>query len=482
MRMKKIFSAVLALSVICGGIAPFAAELPEYTLAANAVDVVDSGKCGDNLIWEIDSEGILTISGTGDMYNYGETGNLPPFESKRIQSIVISEGITSIGMAAFFQCSELTSITIPESVTSIGYGAFDGCSSLSSVTIPDSVTSIEDGVFYYCLSLESVTIPDSVTSIGEYAFWECSSLESVTLPDSVTSIGDYAFSGCSSIKTITIPDSVINIGTDTFSRCTSLESVTIPDSVTSIEDYAFCECFSLESVTIPESVTSIGIESFGGTKWLDNETEKTPLFVINGLLIDGRKCSGDILIPDSVTCIEGAAFLACSSLESITIPDSVTSIGEYAFNGCSNLTSITVLNPECEIYDDSGTISAVIVNSGNDTYNGVIRGYDNSTAQAYAEKYNYKFESLGAAPTNTATESGDLNDDGKIDATDATLVLVNYSLLSTGEKMQLTESQQKAADVNGDGKIDASDATMILQYYSYLSTGGKDSFADFLKK
>ena len=82
MRMKKIFSAVLALSVICGGAAPFAAEMPGISLTVNAADVVDSGKCGDNLTWEIDSEGILTISGTGDMYNYGETGNLPPFESK----------------------------------------------------------------------------------------------------------------------------------------------------------------------------------------------------------------------------------------------------------------------------------------------------------------------------------------------------------------------------------------------------------------
>ena len=89
--------------------------------------------------------------------------------------------------------------------------------------------------------------------------------------------------------------------------------------------------------------------------------------------------------------------------------------------------------------------------------------------------------------TSTASEKieytlGDVNEDSSINASDATLVLVNYSLLSTGEKMQLTEYQQKAADVNRDGKIDASDATMILQYYPYLSTGGKDSFADFLKK
>ncbi|SFX76483.1 dockerin type I domain-containing protein, partial [Ruminococcus sp. XPD3002] len=135
-------------------------------------------------------------------------------------------------------------------------------------------------------------------------------------------------------------------------------------------------------------------------------------------------------------------------------------------------------------FDSDRTISNVenYYSTSPAEYSGVIRGYDNSTAQAYAEKYNYKFESLGAAPEDNATESGDLNSDGKIDANDATLVLVNYSLLSTGEKMQLTESQQKAADVNGDGKIDSSDATTILQYYSYLSTGGDLVFKEYMKQ
>ena len=122
------------------------------------------------------------------------------------------------------------------------------------------------------------------------------------------------------------------------------------------------------------------------------------------------------------------------------------------------------------------------MNGIRDTFSGVIKGYYGSTANIYAGKYHRRFESLGAAPEKPNFKLGDLNDDGKIDANDATLVLVNYSLLSTGEPIQITEDQQKAADVNGDGKIDASDATMILQYYSYLSTGDKDSFADFLKK
>lgn len=75
---------------------------------------------------------------------------------------------------------------------------------------------------------------------------------------------------------------------------------------------------------------------------------------------------------------------------------------------------------------------------------------------------------------------GDTNEDSKIDANDATIVLINYSRLSTGEPIQLTTLQQKAADVNSDGRIDSSDATSILQYYSYLSTGGKNGFKEYL--
>ncbi len=91
------------------------------------------------------------------------------------------------------------------------------------------------------------------------------------------------------------------------------------------------------------------------------------------------------------------------------------------------------------------------------------------------------------AVTTSVTEGtkyalGDPNGDGKTDANDATLVLVNYSIMSTGGQCELDAEQQKAADVNSDGRIDASDATLILQYYGYMSTGGTAAFADFLKQ
>ena len=289
---KRIFSFVLAVLMI-------ASLLPATALAA---DIVDSGTCGAEVTWTLDSEGVLTISGSGDMHDYVFSG-APWYGSRsRVKSAVIAEGVTSIGSYAFAGCTSLTSVTIPNSVTSIGDDAFWECTSLTSVTIPDSVTSIGAGAFGGCTSLTSVTIPDSVTSIGQHAFNGCRSLTSVTIPDGVTSIGAYAFSECSSLTSVTIPDSVTSIGGIAFGNCKSLTSVTIPDSVTSIGVGAFQGCISLTSVTIPDSVTSIGEYAFSG----------------------------------------------CTSLTSVTIPDSVTSIDGWAFYNCTSLTDVYYAGSEAQ--------------------------------------------------------------------------------------------------------------------------------------
>ena len=310
------------------------AILPEIYVMVDCVDngivlyssnIVTSGTCGaegnngDNLTWILDDEGVLTISGTGAMASWNWKGS-PWYANKdKIESVVIEDGVTSIGANAFDGCSGLTSITIPSSVTSIGEHAFYGCSGLTSITIPSSVTSIGAYAFSGC-SVTSITIPSSVTSIGAYAFYGCS-VTSITIPSSVTSIGAGAFYRCSGLTSITIPSSVTNIGENTFYGCSGLTSITIPSSVTSIGENAFYGCSGLTSITIPNSVTSIKWGAFYG-------------------------CSGltSITIPNSVKSIGAYAFSGCSGLTSITIPSSVTSIGEYTFYGCSGLTSITIPN------------------------------------------------------------------------------------------------------------------------------------------
>ena len=244
--MKKSGRKLLALALclaLCAGL---------LTGTALAAETVDSGSCGadgDNVTWTLDSDGVLTISGTGAMADYS-TGEVPwySWDGGPVRQAVIRSGVTSIGKWLFFSCSNLTSITIPDSVTSIGNYAFSNCSGLTDITIPDSVTSIGEFAFSGCLSLTSVTIPDSVTSIGEGAFYYCSSLTSVTIPDSLTSTGWFTFEYCSSLKNVTIPNSVTSIGEGTFYSCSSLTSVFLPSSLTTVETGAFRDCSALADV------------------------------------------------------------------------------------------------------------------------------------------------------------------------------------------------------------------------------------------
>ena len=135
----------------------------------------------DNLTWKLDADGTLTISGTGAMKNYDYDNPSPVYNNSNVKKVVIEDGVTSIGNAAFSYCSNLTSIMIPDSVASIGNYAFNGCSSLTSITILDSITIIGKDAFFNCSSLTSITIPDSITSIGESAFSYCSSLKTISL-------------------------------------------------------------------------------------------------------------------------------------------------------------------------------------------------------------------------------------------------------------------------------------------------------------
>ena len=147
------------------------ATLPEIYVMVDCVDngivlyssnILASGTCGaegnngDNLTWILDDEGVLTISGTGAMASWNWKGS-PWYANKdKIESVVIEDGVTSIGANAFDGCSGLTSITIPSSVTSIGEYTFYGCSGLTSITIPNSVTSIGTSAFSGCSGLTRV--------------------------------------------------------------------------------------------------------------------------------------------------------------------------------------------------------------------------------------------------------------------------------------------------------------------------------------
>ncbi|MBQ9557488.1 MAG: leucine-rich repeat protein [Clostridia bacterium] len=311
-----------------------------------------SGKCGDNLFWS--AEGFtLSIVGTGDMYDYSYWGNRSPFP-KYVNQVNISDGVTSIGDYALYNCTGLTSITIPDGVTSVGEGAFEDCTGLTSVTIPDSVTSIGNWAFEDCTGLTSVTIPDSVTEIGYGAFSGCTGLTSVTIPNSVTSIGGYAFYGCTGLTSVTIGNGATSIGDYAFEDCAGLSSVVIPDSVTSIGYSAFRDCTGLTSVTLPDSVTSICAGAFHNTGYYNDKSnwENGVLYIGNWLIGAKKDISGDYTTRNGTVGIAGSAFSGCGNITGVTIGGSVTSIVYSAFSGCTSLADVTL--PDSVKSIDSG--------------------------------------------------------------------------------------------------------------------------------
>ncbi|MDY6373689.1 MAG: leucine-rich repeat domain-containing protein, partial [Bacteroidales bacterium] len=118
------------------------------------------------------------------------------------KSTVIPYGVTSIGYAAFVNCTGLTSIEIPNGVTLVGASAFNGCTGLTSISIPNSVTSVGASAFYGCTGLKSISILNSVTSVGVSAFYGCTGLTSISIPNSVTSVGASAFYGCTGLTSV----------------------------------------------------------------------------------------------------------------------------------------------------------------------------------------------------------------------------------------------------------------------------------------
>lgn len=221
-KALSVFTAMAMALLLMTGI-PFS-ELG-LGITVSAAEIVANGTCGaegneSSVTWSLDSDGTLTISGTGAMADYAlvlewpyhyttpwhDTDNDDQYQNSNIKKVVVEEGITHIGNAAFRDFTELTSISIPNTVKSIGNGSVSYCSKLESLVIPDSVTSIGEEAFDYNRMLTSVTIGNSVESIGAYAFsnvgWSAGTNFTITLPKSVTYIDSRAFSSISRGATI----------------------------------------------------------------------------------------------------------------------------------------------------------------------------------------------------------------------------------------------------------------------------------------
>lgn len=310
--------------------------------------VVNSGTCGDNLTWTLSTDGTLTISGTGSMYSFFDD---TPWDVKKVKTLVVENGVTTIGAMALSDATNLTSVSLPETITSIGMEAFWSCESLTSVKIPKSVKMLWNGAFSNCDNLTDIEIQEGVETIGGYAFLGCAMTE-IHIPESVMLIGDEAFTACENLETINIPSGVTKIGDRTFFSCTSLKEVHLPDGITSIGETAFSDCSSLTKINIPNSLKSIGKEAFMGCRSLAEPiTIPYGATSIGSYAFYGCNNIPSIEIPDSVTQIGSSAFAFCSKLEEVKLPSALTSIESWLFNGCSSLTSVEISDGVTSIGD-----------------------------------------------------------------------------------------------------------------------------------
>ena len=191
------------------------------------------GQCGENVTYTWNTyTGEVTISGTGDMYDYNHYFPSPFYSSDGVRSVVIGKGVTRIGEEAFSSCYKM-----------------------ESVSLPDTLLEIGEEAFLLCEALKDITIPDSVQTIGEYAFLE-SGLENVTLPNSVDCIEDGTFYLCTDLTNVSIPNKVKSNGTSAFEFCYSLATVTLPKCLTTIKSCAFSSCKALRTVNFTGSAAN----------------------------------------------------------------------------------------------------------------------------------------------------------------------------------------------------------------------------------
>ncbi len=384
--------------------------------------VTASGYCGDpsvnngeDVSWSLDDAGTLTISGSGAMGSFFDGANLTApwlFGSTvntTIKTVIIQNGVTTIGDGAFAYCINLTSVAIPDSVTSIEMLAFALCQNLFSAAIPNSVTFIGTSAFNQCATLTSITIPDGMTTIEPGTF-RSSGLSRITIPSGITSISDSAFNTCQRLYSITFEGvAPPTIGQDAFYRVPSIGTVHYPEgadgeytsawlsSTTGISNWlltsasassGFCGDPTVNNgedvlwqldlttglLTISGSGAMADYTEEGDMPWAPYRGDIQAVTIEDGITTIGDyafcpcACLTNVTIPDSVTAINEYAFSGCMSLTNVTIPESVTTINEYAFSSCMSLTGLTIPDSvlsigACAFYGCNGLTSVVIPGS-----------------------------------------------------------------------------------------------------------------------
>lgn len=349
--------------------------------------------CGNNVSWILSEDGVLSLSGNGEVFEFPHEG--APWYNMRsmIKSVVIGEGITYLGDYSIEDFDNLLSITIPESLSGLGFYAICNCPKLKEITFPSFITRWGTPMIFNCSQLhvnlstkarpllrtlreynipytvfdadsdfiyaddhsisaylgtdKEVTIPDGITRIYSSAFAFDRNVESIILPDSVTSIEHEAFLGCSSLKNISLSKKLVQIESSAFSECVSLYTISIPSSMRSINPYAFSACTGLKTVYLASNFANVSYGAFDdcssitdvffeGTDQqrqlitINNEDESNQYLINANWHCNYKGASNILVLPHELQIIGPQAFVNTDA-DCIKIPESVFQIADDAF-------------------------------------------------------------------------------------------------------------------------------------------------------
>lgn len=309
----------------------------------SAPAVIAEGECGEELSWTLTEDGILSITGKGMMYDFGNTAMPWYAYADKIKKVTVGEGVTGIGRNAFSAektAFGFTEISLPSTLTSIGRYAFYGCKALSDINIPDGVSYIGAYAFRRCGLTSAV--------LSETRSWAINGSDAISFTNSLgaaEALTDIYYSadlvggsadestvkaiavgrcgknvswvlGADGVLTVSGSGEMYDFGSRTApwaSYKNSVRSVIIGEGITSVGKCAFYECVNITSVSLPTTLVTIGAHAFYG----------------------------------------------CGSLDDLTVPASVNAIGAYAFRKCGALTEVTFESGDGWLYGGaSADISA----------------------------------------------------------------------------------------------------------------------------
>ena len=304
-----------------------------------------------------------------------------------LETVEVGDGLTTIGVKAFYNNTSLESFTVPANVLSIGTSAFENCSAMQTLEFADGCNirylgtseTAEDNIFKNTTSLGKVSLPTSLTligghvfensgiipenfgslsnldTVGAYAFANCDNITKLVVVTSITYLGDYAFFDCDNISDLSLTFGVEYFGELAFGSCDKITDGYIPSTVYTLNGNPYAGCPGVTALRIDPDNAELTVDENGSVYGGD-------MTVLHYYSADIP--AGVAALPSSVneiapgafanSKITGFTFLAkygeiapftfynCKELATVSIISGITSIGDYAFYGCEKLNNVTI--------------------------------------------------------------------------------------------------------------------------------------------